>query len=77
MSDIIWKFTEKQKRQTGEQGTDSRRTGLGGLGGQSLGRRQRAPTAGRALTPVSSTAVLWAHNWSHHNGQNRTVSVSY
>lgn len=36
-----------RKRQTGEQGTDSRETGLGGLEPKLPGRRQRVPTAGR------------------------------
>lgn len=66
-----------RKRQTGEQGTDIKETGLGDLELKLPETTESAHRPDDVLTLVSSTAVLWAHNRSHHNGQNRTVSVSY
>lgn len=66
-----------RKRQTGEQGTDSKETGPGDLEPKLPETTASALRQDGVLTLVSSTAVLWAHNWSHHNGQNRPVSVSY
>lgn len=65
-----------RKRQTGEQGTDSKETGLGDLEPKLPKATASAHSPDNVLTLVSFRAVLWAHHWSHHNGQNRTVSVS-
>lgn len=60
-----------------EQGTDTKETGLGDLEPKLPETTASAHSPDGVLTLVSSAAVLRAPNWSHHNGQNRTVSVSY
>lgn len=55
-----------RKRRTGEQGTDSKETGLGDLEPKLPKTTVSAPGPGRLANTSDFRAVLWAHHWSHH-----------
>lgn len=55
-----------RKRQTGEQGTDSKETGLSDLEPKLPKTTASAPQPGRLANTSDFRAVLWAHHWSHH-----------
>lgn len=55
-----------RKRQTGEQGTDSKETGPGDLQPKLPKTTASTPQPRRLANTSDLTAVVWAHHWSHH-----------
>lgn len=55
-----------RKRQTGEQGTDSKETGPGDPQPKLPKTTASAPQPRQLANTSDLTAVVWAHHWSHH-----------
>lgn len=66
MSDITWKFTQKQKGRRESRAPTVRRRGAWWSSAKASKDYSERPMARTTSNTSDFRAVLWAHHWSHH-----------